>query len=201
MTRERDHPAAERGASSPEAVARRHDHGGWVLAGVVLAGAAVSVVLGVYGRVHTPTGRAVTTLGLPTLLDMKIVLTSGTFALGVVQVLTALRMYGRLGRSAPTAAVVRLHRVAGLAAVVVSLPVAFHCLWALGFADHSTRVLVHSVAGCVLYGVFVAKMLSLRIRRVPTWSVPWLGGLLVTALVVVSLTSAGWGLVTGAPRY
>lgn len=172
-----------------------------MLAGVVLAGAAVSVALGVYGRVHTPTGRAVTTLGLPTLMDMKIVLTVGTVVLGLVQVLTALRMYGRLGRAPATAAAARLHRISGLAAVLLSLPVAFHCLWALGFADHSTRVLVHSVAGCVLYGVFVAKMLSLRSRRVPGWAVPWLGGLLVGVLAVVSLTSAGWALATGAPRY
>jgi hypothetical protein len=40
----------------------------------VLIGAALSVTLGVYGREHTPTGRAIITFGFPTLLaDVVIV--------------------------------------------------------------------------------------------------------------------------------
>ena len=75
-----------------------------------------------------------------------------------------------------------------------SIPVAMQCLWALGFDDYNTRVLLHSLAGCVFYGVFVTKMLALRSDSVPRWAVPVLGGTLFTVLVAVWVTSAGWYL-------
>lgn len=167
----------------------------------ILIGAAVSVVLGVYGRVHTPTGRAITTFGFATLVEMKVALSSAALALGVVQVVTALRMYGRLGHAPVSRTVSTVHRVSGVTAVALSLPVAFHCLWSLGFGDYSIRVLVHSLAGCAFYGVFVTKMLSLHTRRTPAWALPVLGGLLFTVLVAAWLTSALWFLTAGTPDY
>ena len=62
----------------------------------------------------------------------------------------------------------------------------------LVFGTYITRVLVHSVLGCVLYGLFVAKMLTLRIRRPPRWALPWLGGTLALAFVGLWLTSSLW---------
>jgi hypothetical protein len=70
--------------------------------------------------------------------------------------------------------------------------VAVHCLYALGFADDTTRVLVHSLAGCFLYGVFVTKMLVLQRPTSPRWSLPLLGGVLFTSLTAVWLSSAVW---------
>ena len=86
-------------------------------------------------------------------------------------------------------------------AVLFSVPVAFHCLWSLGFGTYSTRVLLHSLFGCVFYGVFVTKMLTLRTSRIPAWALPWLGGVLFTVMVVVWLTSAMWYFVSGSPDY
>jgi hypothetical protein len=86
-------------------------------------------------------------------------------------------------------------------AVTLTLPVAFHCLWSLGFGTYSARVLVHSLLGCLLYGAFVAKMLALRSRRVPGWAVPWLGGLVLTTLVALWLTSSLWFFTQGSPGY
>ena len=68
----------------------------------------------------------------------------------------------------------------------------FHCVWSLGFADDDTRTVVHSVAGCALYGVFAAKMLALRLPSLPRGMVPLLGGLLVALILVVWFTSALW---------
>lgn len=159
---------------------------------LALVGAAVAVALGVYGRVHQPTGRAITTFGFPTMLDMKAWLASAGLALGVVQVLTALRMYGRIGRPPSAPGIARLHRLSGATAVTLTLPVAYHCLWSLGFGTYTSRVLVHSLAGCLFYGVFVTKMLVLRSRQVPGWALPWLGGTLFAVLVTTWLTSALW---------
>jgi hypothetical protein len=90
--------------------------------------------------------------------------------------------------------------------VLVSLPVAFHCLWSLGYQDYENRVLIHSLAGCVFYGAFVSKMLTLRSHRLPTWALPLFGGLVFAAIIVVWLTSALWyfrtfGLPGGGGAY
>lgn len=176
-------------------------HGIRLLVAFILVGAAVSVALGVYGSVHEPTGSALFTLGFPSLIWMKVTLASAAMVLGVVQIFTALRMFGRIGHGPVPHAVALTHRISGIMAVVLSLPVAFHCLWSIGFGTYDARVLVHSLVGCVFYGVFVTKMLTLRSRRVPDWALPWLGGALFTLMVVVWLTSAMWFFASGAPDY
>lgn len=169
--------------------------------GFVLIGAAVSVAIGVYSRSHVPTGRPITTLGFSTLLDMKVWLATAAVVFAFVQVGTALRIYGRIGAgpSTPTAALT--HRISGVVAVALTLPVAFHCLWSLGFGTYSTRVLVHSVVGCAFYGVFVTKMLAVRSSRLPAWALPVLGGVLFTILVTIWLTSSLWFFNSGRPSY
>ncbi|MDQ0374583.1 DUF6529 family protein [Cellulomonas humilata] len=165
----------------------------WGLAVLGAVGLAVAAALAAYAEAHPGDGAALTTLGFSSLLQMKAWLTTAAAALVVVQVLSALAMWGRLPgvRDAP-AWVSGLHRWTGTVAFLLTLPVAFHCVWSLGFEDSSTRVLVHSVAGCVLYGVFAAKMLALRLRGLPSGTVPVLGGLLAGVIVVLWFSSALW---------
>jgi hypothetical protein len=171
-------------------------------AGVLLtlaAGSGVAVALGVYGRVHAPTFRPITTLGFPDLISMKVWLGSVTALLALVQVGTALRLYGRFGSGPAPPWLATAHRVTGSVAVLVSLPVAYHCLWSLGFQYDQPRVLVHSLAGCLFYGAFVSKVITLH-TRMPGWALPVLGGLTFTAVAVGWLTSSLWFLTTiGAP--
>jgi len=167
----------------------------------ILIGAAIAVALGVYGRVHEPSSTALFTLGFPSLIWMKVTLATAAMVLAIVQILTALRMFGRIGHGPVPGATSLTHRISGVLAVVVSMPVAFHCLWSLGFGTYDTRVLIHSLLGCAFYGVFVTKMLALRGRRMPGLALPWLGGALFTAMVVVWLTSAMWFFANGAPDY
>jgi hypothetical protein len=182
--------------SIPEPAPRRP---GALLAVPLLAGAAVAVALGVFGRLHTPTARALWLGPFPTLTAMKVWLTIVVIALALVQLLSASWMYGRLG-GRPPRWVGPLHRVSGVLAVLVSLPVAANCLWVLGLQSYNARVLAHGLLGCAFYGAFVAKVLTVHDRRLPTWAVPTVGGLLLTAAVAVSLTSAGWYLATeGTP--
>ncbi len=61
---------------------------------------------------------------------------------------------------------------------MVSLPVAYHCLWSLGFeTDAETRRFVHSLLGCPFYGAFAVKVLCVRSARMPGWALPVVGGL------------------------
>ncbi len=163
------------------------------LAVVLLLGAAVAISLGVYAKVHAPAGRPVFTLGFSGLLQMKAWLTTAAAALLAVQLATALWMYGRLRRLGPCPPwAVLVHRWSGCIAFVVTLPVAFSCIWALGFLATTPRVLVHSVAGCLFYGAYAAKMLGLRLRGLPSWAIPVLGGCVLGLLVVIWLTAALW---------
>jgi Family of unknown function (DUF6529) len=158
-------------------------------------GAVVSVALGVYGKVHTATGRALFPTPFPSFFAMKVWLTAVAVGFALVQLVTALWMYGKLGRQAPSWAGA-LHRTTGILAFLLTVPVALHCLVSIGFMTTDARVIAHSLLGCVFYGVFVAKILTLHSRRVPNWALPWVAGFLFTVLVAVGLTSAGWYFVT-----
>ncbi|GEK23415.1 DUF6529 family protein [Cellulomonas xylanilytica] len=165
----------------------------WGLAVLGAVGLAVAAALAAYAESHPGDGAALTALGFSSMLEMKAWLTTAAAALVVVQVLSALAMWGRLPGVHDTPGWVSgLHRWSGTVAFLLTLPVAFHCVWSLGFEDESTRVLVHSVAGCVLYGVFAAKMLALRLRGLPSATVPLLGGLLAGVVVVLWFSSALW---------
>ena len=71
---------------------------------------------------------------------------------------------------------------------------AAYCLYGFGFAQEpfSTRTMVHSLAGCLFYGAFAAKVVLVHSRRLPGWALPVAGGLLLTAVVVLWLTSTVW---------
>src|SRR5918912_1930773 len=154
-------------------------------------GAAVALALGVYGHVHDPSQKLVFTLFFSSTIAMKVWFATVALAFAVVQVLSALWIYGRLPWRAPSCAGY-LHRISGRLAFIVSLPVAYHCLWSLGFQDTDTRVLVHSLLGCAVYGAFAAKVTIVRSRGLPAIALPIAGGLLFAALVGVWLTSGLW---------
>lgn len=153
------------------------------------AGCVVALLLGVYGRLHEPTGYSVNIIGFSSGAYAKAWLATLAALLGVVQLFSARIMYGR---AAAPAWVSTLHRWSGRIAVLLTVPVVVHCLFALGFDTSTPRVLVHSLLGCLFYGAFVSKMLSLARRGLPGWMVPVLGGVLFTALIGVWLTSAVW---------
>ena len=181
------------GATPGDRGAAAQRGGAWPLLTAAAAGGALSVALGTYGRLHTPTGEAIVRFGFPAVLPMKAWLTTAAAVLALVQATTALWMWGRLpgaGKAPGWAAIA--HRWTGTVAFLLTLPVAYHCLWSLGFQDSTTRVLVHSLLGCAFYGAFVTKMLVLRSARMPARALPVMGGLLVVVLVSIWWTSSWW---------
>ncbi|MEU7747667.1 DUF6529 family protein [Nonomuraea sp. NPDC049158] len=158
----------------------------------LLIGWLVAIALGVFGRTHAPTGFAVGPAGFSAALPMKAWLTTGALVLAAVQVVSAMSMWGKLGVSIPPA----VHRWSGRLAFLLTIPVAFHCLYALGLQYDVPRVLAHSLLGCFFYGLFTAKMLALPKRGTPGWTLPVIGGLAFTALVGLWLTSSFWFFTT-----
>ena len=164
----------------------------WV--GLFLVGAAVSVLLGVYGRVHDPTGETALTLFFDQQITMKAWFATIAVLAVLVQITSALRLYGKIGSGSAPSWLGDVHRISGTLAFVCTLPVAYHCLWALGFdADAGfNRVFIHSIAGLAFYGAFATKVLVVRRHGLPGWTLPVVGSLVFTGLVLAWLTSAFW---------
>lgn len=159
-------------------------------------GALVSVALGTYGRVHDPTGVGVLVAGFSGAQAAKAWMATGVVLLVLVQLGSALVMYGKFPGVSASSWTAPLHRWSGRGAFMLSIPVALHCLYALGFQSNDTRVLVHSLLGCFFFGVFTTKMLLLPQRRLPGWALPLAGGLVFSALVGIWLTSSLWFFTT-----
>lgn len=159
-------------------------------------GSAVSVALGVYGRLHSPTGIAVNVSGFSSPQTVKVWLATGAVVLALVQLSSAAIGFGWIPGVRAPAWIYPLHRWSGRAAFMVTIPVAVHCLYAIGFQAFDTRTLVHGVAGCFFFGAFTVKMLILPRRGVPGWVLPATGGLVFTGLVVLWLTSSLWFFTT-----
>jgi hypothetical protein len=168
----------------------------------LLAGAAVSVMLGVYGSVHDPAGKGAIDLVFIRTVVLKVYLASAAAIIALFQLATALRLYGKISvpRVMPPWLGV-LHRITGTIAFVLVVIVAYHCLWALGFQHSEPRLLFHSLLGCFFFGAFTAKVIVVQSKSLPGWWLPVAGGSLFTALVALWLSSAGWFLVTFGFQY
>jgi Family of unknown function (DUF6529) len=180
----------------PAAEAVPAEPSGTKIGPVVIAfviGTAVSFGLGVYGRLHTPSGHAVNIAGFSTGAAAKAALASVVMALVIVQTVTAMGIYGRIPLRG--AWVGTVHRWSGRLAVLISVPVAVHCLYALGFQTYDGRVVAHSLFGCFFYGAFVFKMLILTRDDSPKWALPLAGGLVLTGLTALWVTGVLWFLV------
>jgi Family of unknown function (DUF6529) len=119
---------------------------------------------------------------------------TAALVLGIVQVSTGARIFGKLQRIVRIERpyVNRVHRWSGRLAILCTLPVAFHCIFILGFRTVDTRVLVHSIVGSFVYGVVAVKLFFVHDHDHPRWTLPLVGGTLFTVLVTLWATSALW---------
>jgi len=159
----------------------------------VAIGTAVAVGLGVYGGLHHPSEYAINIAGFSNTLSVKSWLVTVAAFFAIVQFVTALMMWGKLPGPSWAGG---LHRWSGRIAVLVTVPVVVHCLYALGFQTAELRVLIHSILGCFFYGAFVVKMLLLRKENLPGWALPVIGGGVLAGLVGLWLTSSLWFFTT-----
>jgi hypothetical protein len=99
-----------------------------------------------------------------------------------------------------------VHRWSGRIAFLLTIPVAYHCVFKLGFQTptdpESRRIAVHSFFGVAFYGAFVTKVLIVRMHRFPGWALPLAGGVLFVVLAGAWYTSAFWFLrLEGLPTF
>ena len=157
-------------------------------------GAIVAVAAGVYGGVHDPASEPTAQWFFTSTLHFKAWMTTAAVVLAIGQVLGGMWMFGKLPLGNAPSWIGPGHRIAGSLALLISLPVAYHCLWSLGFNPEpgGGRRFWHSVFGCAFYGVFATKVLAVRSHRMPGWALPVVGGVLFTVLVLIWLTSSLW---------
>jgi hypothetical protein len=119
---------------------------------------------------------------------------SAAAVFAIVQVLTGARIFGKLTGIVPVPPprVNRIHRWSGRLAILCTLPVAFHCVFILGFQTGDARVLLHSVLGTFLYGVVAVKLFFVHDSDHPRWTLPLVGGTLFTVLALLWSTSSLW---------
>ncbi|MGZ8694690.1 MAG: DUF6529 family protein [Gaiellaceae bacterium] len=119
---------------------------------------------------------------------------SAALFFALVQVLTGARIFGKLQRVVRIERpyVNRVHRWSGRLAILCTLPVAFHCIFILGFQTDSPRVFAHSLLGSFVYGVLAVKLFFVHDRDHPRWTLPLVGGTLFTILALLWSTSSLW---------
>ena len=125
-------------------------------------------------------------------LHMKAWLITAVLLLALGQLLTASRIYEVLRLPPKGRFYHEVHRWSGRAAILLTLPVAYHCIFLLGFGTDDTRVYIHSLLGSFLYGTLLAKVLVVRSNGFQGWALPLGGGALFSILLGLWLTSAFW---------
>jgi Family of unknown function (DUF6529) len=158
---------------------------------------ALAVAGGIYvfGTTHTPDYSGTGLFGRTAVgtLSLKSWLATAALALALFQLATALWMYRKLpGAPRPPRRIGLVHRLSGVTVVLVTVPVAYHCMFAYGVQTFDARVAVHSFAGAFLYGALAAKLTVVRWPTLPGWMLPAAGGALVSAVAVLWYTSALW---------
>jgi Family of unknown function (DUF6529) len=123
-------------------------------------------------------------------LHLKAWLATGGSMLAVFQLLTAARTFDVFHFPPSRRVWARVHRLSGYLTILLTLPVAYHCIFLLGFETISLRVALHSLLGSALYGAFLAKLIIVRTRGCPGWALAVAGGLLFAIVLGLWLTSA-----------
>lgn len=167
----------------------------WI-AGVVLAGSLVALTVGLLARQQAvdptsyPGGYFQLWWSDP--IHLKAWLAIFAALLACVQLFTAAWIF-RLIPLTKTRAVNFVHRWSGRLVFVLILPVAYHCVFRIGFQTESgTRVWVHSLVGCLFYGAYVSKVSFVKLHRFPKWVLPVAGGTTFAVLIAAWYTSAYW---------
>jgi mono/diheme cytochrome c family protein len=172
-----------------EAAAPRTRSYRW-LAVPLLAFALFSLTAGLLAK-HDPRSKGYFQLFFSDPIHLKAGFASAVAVLACFQLFTAAWIFRKLPWPKP-AWVNPVHRLSGALAFVFTLPVAYHCIFKLGFRSPNNRVLAHSLLGCAVYGGYAAKVTIVRLHRFPRLVLPIAGGTLFAILIGVWYTSALW---------
>ena len=142
----------------------------WVAVPLVVF-ALVSLTAGLLAA-HDPRSKGYFRLFFSDPIHLKAGFATAAAVLACFQLFTAAWIFRKLPWAKP-AWVNPVHRWSGQLAFVCMLPVAYHCIFKLGFQHPTSRVLAHSLLGCAVFGAFAAKVTIVRMHRFPRPVLPW----------------------------
>jgi uncharacterized protein DUF6529 len=177
--------------AAPPTPPRRAPRSARWLAIPLTAFALVSLTAGLLARADIARGGGYFRLFFSDPIHLKAWFATAAVVLALTQLVTAAWIFRKLPWRRPPW-IPSFHRWTGRLAFACTLPVAYHCIFKLGFQSGSSRTLAHSLLGSAVYGAFAAKVLIVRLHRFPIWVLPTAGGLLFGVLVSVWYTSALW---------
>jgi len=160
------------------------------LAVPLLAFAVFSLTAGLLAH-HSPRSKGYFRPFFSDPIHLKAGFATAVAVLACFQLFTAAWIFRKLPWRKP-AWVNPVHRWSGRLAFACTLPVAYHCIFKLGFHSPDSRVLAHSLLGCAVYGAYASKVTIVRLHRFPRPVLPIAGGLLFAVLIGVWYTSALW---------
>src|SRR2546421_1563932 len=161
----------------------------WVAA-PLLAFALFALTAGLLAH-HAPRSKGYFRLFFSDPIHLKAGFAPAAAVLACFQVFSAAWIFRKLPWRKP-AWINAAHRWSGRLAFACTLPVAYHCIFKLGFRTPDSRVLAHSLLGCAVYGAYASKITIVRLHRFPRPVLPVAGGLLFAVLIGVWYTSAVW---------
>ena len=143
------------------------------------------MALGVYASAHDPTLEKPYQLWFTDTINLKVWFATAALLLVAVQVVTALRLYGKLSVPKRPPALVRRPPPAVGHAGLRRLPPGRLPLPLVPRASRPTTpgASLHSLLGCLFYGAFATKVLVVRANGLPGWALPVVGGVVLTTLV------------------
>lgn len=177
------------------AVPQRETKSSW-LALPILIGALVSLALGIYGKNHKGQSVVAFVNGFEKLVNVKSWLAMIVLAGLLVQLFSALTMWGKIKNFNPPW-IGTVHRWSGRIAFFTAVVIGVYCLYGVGFQTFSVQATVHSTLGCLFFGVFVIKMLVLTKSGLKGWILPVVGGVCFAVLALVVASSAIWYFIFG----
>lgn len=179
-------------------VAAKETKSSWLVL-PILIGALVSLALGVYGTNHKGQGIVFGITGFRDLVHTKSWLAAIVGLLALVQMASAMVMFGRIKSITAPPWLGTLHRWSGRLAFFTAVVIGVFCLYGAGFQTYNLRATLHSTLGCLFFGVFVIKMLVLTKPGLKGWVLPIAGGVVFTVLAAAIATSSLWYYVYGVP--
>lgn len=195
MAKQAQSALAPRG-SEPSKRQRPSTHGPvrWGLAVALAMGALTTTSIGLLERHMLASPHPITYFHLffSDEFYMKAWLTTATLALAAGQLVSASAMYGLFHITKGSQIYHVAHRWSGRLAMALTLPVAFDCLFQLGVNTPDWRILIHAALGALIYGIFVGKLLIVRLGHAPGWALPIAGSALFLTILGLWYTSAYW---------
>src|SRR3989440_5074606 len=160
------------------------------LAAPLLAFALFSLPAGLLAH-HAPRSKGYFRLFFSDPIHLKAGFATAVVVLACFQLFSAAWIFRKLPWPKP-AWINPAHRWSGRLAFACTLPVAYHCIFKLGFRTPDSRVLAHSLLGCAVYGAYASKVTIVRLHRFPKPVLPVAGGLLFAVLIGIWYSSALW---------